>query len=338
MLSVDLKKNKNFVDIPGFSLYRVNKTGVVVNKQTTLTLTGSRNNSGYTNYRLKHDSGATVTIGRHRVIALAFLHPGVDTSNLVVNHLNGLKHDDRPDNLEWTTYTGNMHHAGLNDLTGKCIPLSVRDVDTGEVTKYPSIVDYARKWGISKFAINYRVKKGETRVFPERKQYRIGHGDEPWFIPKDIEKAVLENTTFKPIMVRNVLTNQVVTFPKISDMVIGLNIPAPTISLWLSAANQPVLPGFIQIKLACSNEPWREVKDPYLELAEYTRQKPIVAVNEQQGIRLLFMSGVECAKKMNLKTSTLNARLKTKGTKVYNDGYSYSYYADNCSSNGPAHQ
>lgn len=37
----------------------------------------------------------------HRLVATAFIRPSKE--NEVINHINGIKSDNRPDNLEWTT-------------------------------------------------------------------------------------------------------------------------------------------------------------------------------------------------------------------------------------------
>lgn len=58
----------------------------------------------------------------HRLIAMAFV-PG--DKGLVVNHINGNKLDNTPDNLEWVTVAENTKHqwrTGLVDLRGESHP------------------------------------------------------------------------------------------------------------------------------------------------------------------------------------------------------------------------
>jgi len=49
------------------------------------------------------------TMNTHRVVAIAFID-NVENKKCV-NHKNGVQTDNRAENLEWVTYTENMHHA-----------------------------------------------------------------------------------------------------------------------------------------------------------------------------------------------------------------------------------
>lgn len=49
------------------------------------------------------------TLKIHRMVAIAFI-PNLE-NKLCVNHINGIKTDNRADNLEWVTYSENSIHA-----------------------------------------------------------------------------------------------------------------------------------------------------------------------------------------------------------------------------------
>lgn len=317
-----------YYEIPGYSRYAITPSGVVINKMEGSFLQGSPNPDGYHNFRLVGDNGKTLTWGRHRLLGFVFKHPGFDVSELVINHENTIKGDDRLSNLEWATYQGNAEHAGAMGVTEKCLPISVRDANTGVVVKFPSIVECARQFGMTKDAINYRVQIGESRVFPERKQYRRGHHDTPWYIPESLENDLMSNGTSKRTLVRFVQTNQIVEFDQLGQLSAHLGVSPATITLWINQPNQPVLPGLIQIKWANDPFPWRAIGDPYLELEQYTKMRVVIAREQSSGRVEIFLSAAECAKAKGLNTTTLNYRLKSAGGKTYPDGFSYAYYSD----------
>ena len=98
----------------GFSYY-VTRFGDVWSTENMVKLKGRVN--GSTGYRyVDLGYGNSVTI--HRLVAHHFVREPKDLSeeNLVVNHLDGNKLNNRWDNLEWTTQKGNIEHASINGL------------------------------------------------------------------------------------------------------------------------------------------------------------------------------------------------------------------------------
>jgi len=69
--------------------------------------------SGYLRTVLKGDDGVSKTIKVHRIVLNTF-NPTVEI--LEVNHINGVKHDNRIENLEWCTRKQNIQHCIDNNL------------------------------------------------------------------------------------------------------------------------------------------------------------------------------------------------------------------------------
>ena len=109
-------------------MYEVSNTGNVrsVDRQvsTNIKFNTSRIIKGKTlNMNLKHTgyysvdlckNGKVKTESVHRLVAIAFI-PNPNSSK-VVNHINGIKTDNRVENLEWVSYKDNHWHARENNL------------------------------------------------------------------------------------------------------------------------------------------------------------------------------------------------------------------------------
>lgn len=181
---------------------------------------------------------------------------------------------------------------------------------------------------MSKDAVLHRLRIGETRVFPEKRQYRFGVGDDDWFIPKDLDSELLNNGTTKSVLMRNVLTGETFRFDKLSDLCKVLKKSPSAMTKIINRKDQPVLRELIQVKLESDSTPWREVYDPYLELDKNNGNRIIVVYDTINQKKIIYSSAVECAKEHNLLPTTLNWRLKQNPSHVYKDGCSYSYYSN----------
>lgn len=319
--------SKSIRTIPGYSRYKVSKNGIVYNKVTGKFLEGSTNPAGYHLFRLSDDFGKIKTIGRCRILLKTFKPIEYICPKTVVNHINGIKSDDRLSNLEWTTYKGNVEHAGATGLSPKCLPVSTKDITSNKVLHFPSIIEMARHFNVTKDFINYRVHIGDTRIFPELRQYKFTD-DEPWYIPSDLNKELLKNSANHEVSVRNLQDNNVVDFESLTEASRYLGIAVSTLSVWLQSELQEVRPGLVQVQRKDNLKPWIDVEDPWLELIRSYKLTPVVQLNRNYDLLNIFESIANCSRFTNVGETTLSARLKSKASKVYSDECRYCYYED----------
>jgi len=97
-------------DIKGYEgIYQISNFGIVRNLVTNKIHKGNVNRYGYS--RTKFGKKARLT---HRVVAMSFI-PNPENKPQV-NHINGIKTDNRVENLEWCNSSENNKHAHIIGL------------------------------------------------------------------------------------------------------------------------------------------------------------------------------------------------------------------------------
>lgn len=327
---VESNEYPGYYHIPGYETYVINCDADVIN-----TKTGNHINpykhiiNGYYVFPFKTKDGKSRHLYRSRALCLVF-KPHPLSSQLTIDHINCDKTDDRLENLEWVTIQENTRRAGANGLMGHDVAVEVRDWDTKEVTKYPTLASAARAIGITINAIEYRLALNDGRVFPERKQYRYPNSNTEWrddITEEDIKELTLMYGNKKGVLIRNLETGEIKKYPLMTLAAKDIGIPLSTMSVYFnrSSNHQPVLPGLYQLKIESDPSDWIDPEDPWLELAKTGRQ-PIQTINTKTGEVKIYKSQAACARDRGILTTTLNYRLDYPNTVVWKDGYRYGFY------------
>jgi hypothetical protein len=147
-------------DVKGFEgLYQVSSLGNVkrlVSKRVLAErfIGSSIDRYGYVK-RVLSKYGKNHCFTEHRLVATAFLENL--QNKLTVNHINGIKTDNRVENLEWNTTLENKQHAvnsGLTNLKGSNHPrckLSDKEVlEIREIGFSQTRTSLSKKYGVSR--------------------------------------------------------------------------------------------------------------------------------------------------------------------------------------------
>ena len=141
--------------------YLVDKEGNIYSKRFKKKLTPKVNWDGYHRIQIWKDQKCKF-VSWHRVVAETW----IDNPNNkpYVNHKDGVKSNNHPNNLEWVTQKENLAHAVENGWVNNATRGSLGKVNhfskDGELIKtYDSIRSVCDDLGLDYFYVHYRVKK-----------------------------------------------------------------------------------------------------------------------------------------------------------------------------------
>lgn len=161
--------------IPGFDKYEASTLGRIrSHTRKARILKPGHNKQGYEHVILEN-KGDYKSLRVNRLVAIVFIPNPLNLPQ--VNHKNGIKTDNRVENLEWVTSSQNSKHAydmGLKRMDGLCAEKRIEalrkllnkpifNIQTGE--EYSSIKEAAEKNNIAYANLSYNIRKSKNPKF-----------------------------------------------------------------------------------------------------------------------------------------------------------------------------
>ena len=154
--------------------YLINTQGVIFSILTNTYLSvGHRRD--YKQVDLRTEDGLSRSFSLHRLVAYAFCNPPHDWQDMVVNHIDGNRHNNWANNLEWISVSANNQHgiarAKLSD--GEAPRTFIDDDLVNEICRLFSLnytnVDILRKLGLDVDTANHcllsDIRAGRTWAY-----------------------------------------------------------------------------------------------------------------------------------------------------------------------------
>lgn len=296
--------NSNVKPIPGYPGY-----GVDLNANIYELATGEiipvNISHGYYYVSIKIDK-KPVLLNNHRALMLAHFPSNIPEKN-IVNHIDGNKLNNHPNNLEWCTYQENVEHAGVMELTSKCIPVDIMFLSHGPdyVINFPSCEKASEHTAFSTDTIIGWSRQPNNIVRPGN--IRVKNGWDNW-LPLDNDFQIKDGKKI-PVVVQNVLSGQEFILSSQREAAKYMNVTEGTITNNIQNDLQKIYPGMFRVKSLYTK--WKPIYNVWQQYKNDTGNIPVVVIKD--GAEYIFESIVSAANWLNVGKSTVHYIVENSG-------------------------
>lgn len=321
------KTRKDYKTIPCAPDYKISSDGEVINSRGMILKTFC-NGDGYETVGLVIGTNNTKSFRIHRLVYLTHvLNSSVFPDKMVIDHLNGIKNDNRVENLELITYEENSRRGSLNNKICRKRRVIIRKWETKEITICKDAGEAGLIAGADRETIVGRYVSKPEKVYYG---HQFAYYKEGFEFPEPTE---FHDEVRKAVYAKNIVTGEEMYFPTSAEAARTLGYAPSHISTLLSTKNQPMLPNFVLIKTN-PEEDWRLVLDPIKEKIE--NSESIAAFFAWDGVNdpLLFLELKDAVSYFSTRNTTIHMRLKQTEENLKKDilklisGYYWIYYKD----------
>lgn len=264
---IEYKEKPGFYYIPGFELNVINREGEVFRLPSSnsfiplITDKLKEENKQYVYTLINTNEKFVGKRVLHRLLAIVFKDPPRGYPKLIVDHLNGKKWDYSLDNMEWVTSSINNRRANELKLKKDGTPILVKNIETGKISEYFSITEFARQMKVHPQYI-VDAKNKPNHLYKGNYIVKSIDDDNPW---SHYEKLIGVKNRVRP-KCRNVITGEISHFTSISKAEKVTGTVYNAIRCYLSGNSNPCIINGYEWKREEDDTPWAVFSEHQIEI------------------------------------------------------------------------
>lgn len=170
---------------PEYPRYAVSANGDCYNTVTKRILPVHKCVNGYTRVTVYSPAtGDYAEVMTHKLVALCWVMKNITNPKCTsINHINGIRSDNRAQNLSWCTPKYNLEDAKRRTKSIKPIIGRVRDIVTGEIYVFRTYVDMCDFLGIKGGHNAHKLRRFRVdHLFKNKYEMRLAGDERPWIL------------------------------------------------------------------------------------------------------------------------------------------------------------